>query len=146
MKLIKAKAVVVIEHESKYLFTVCTEQTTGSTYYIPVGGGIKFCEYSSEAAKREVLKEMGLEIENLALIDISENVFTYNGVVEHEIIFVYKGKVIKDGFTLSNFKGKLNDKGDEIKFALATVQEIRENETLVYPFGLLKTLEKLVDM
>lgn len=141
MKLIRAKTVVIIEHELRYLFTVCHEETTGRTFYIPVGGGINFGEHSSDAACREVFEETGLEIENLVLIDISENVFTYNGVVEHEIVFAYKAEFINKESYLNTLKGNKNDRGEEIKLVWASLEEIKDSDISVYPFGLLKQLE-----
>jgi len=48
-------------------------------FYIPIGGGVEAGEYAIDAAKREVPEEVGQEIENICLLDISENIFTFNG-------------------------------------------------------------------
>jgi ADP-ribose pyrophosphatase YjhB (NUDIX family) len=92
MQSIRGKSIVIFEGQDRYLFTACYEGATGKKYCIPVGGGIESGEHSVEAAERVVLEETGLEIENLQLIDVSENIFTYNGVEEHEIVFAYKAE------------------------------------------------------
>ena len=86
---IRGKSIVLFELDNKFLFTVCAEETTNKIFYIPVGGGIEFGEHSGDAAKREVMEEIGQEIKNLRLLDIMENIFTYNRINEHEIVFIY---------------------------------------------------------
>ncbi len=91
MNYIRGKSVVILEHKTKFLFTVCIE-TSGKVYYIPIGGGIEFGEHSSEAGKREALEEIGQEVINLQLLNVSENILKYNEVDEHEIVFIYKAE------------------------------------------------------
>lgn len=95
MKYIRGKSIVILEKDKRFLFTVCFEQITKKIFYVPVGGGIEFGEHSLATAKREVLEEIGEETENEQLIDISENIFTFNGLNEHEIVFVYKAEFKK---------------------------------------------------
>jgi ADP-ribose pyrophosphatase len=64
---IRAKAIAIIKDENKFLFTICKESSTGKNYYIPVGGGINFGEYSINAIKREFMEEVGLELIKLQL-------------------------------------------------------------------------------
>ena len=141
MKYIRAKAVVIFEHQSKFLFTVCDEESKG-IFFIPVGGGVEFGEHSIAAAKREVLEEIGQEIKTEQLLDISENIFTYNGIEEHEIVFLYKAE-FKNNQAHLNLVGNLNDKGKQIELTWATIDEIREKEINIYPFNLLEILNKL---
>lgn len=142
MQSIRGKSIVIFQYQNSYLFTVCYENTTDKLFYIPVGGGIEFGEYSFEAAEREILEEVGLEIENLQLIDVSENIFTYNGIDEHEIVFAYKADFKNKAAYRSTLQGGLNDKGSQIKFAWATIQEIKDKKIAVYPMCLLEILEK----
>ena len=141
---VRAKAVVIFQNKNKFLFTVCYEHTNKQVFYIPVGGGVEAGEYSIDAARREVLEEIGQETENLRLIDINENIFTYNGKDEHEIVFVYmadfKDKLAYDDTLVGNF----NDNGHEIKLAWASIEEIKAQKIKIYPGRLLKILEQLI--
>lgn len=86
---IRAKSVVIFQNKNRFLFTVCHEQSTNQVFYIPVGGGVQVKEYSIDAVKREILEEINQEIENIKLLEINENIFTYNRKEEHEIVFIY---------------------------------------------------------
>ncbi len=140
LKHLRGKAVVIIEYKGKFLFTVCFDQLTGQVFYIPVGGGIEFGEYSDVAAKREMLEEVGKEIINLELIDVSENIFKFNGIEEHEIVFVYKGDFKDQTVYESEQKGSINDKGNLIELTWATIDQIKENGINFYPPHLLSIL------
>jgi ADP-ribose pyrophosphatase YjhB (NUDIX family) len=142
MKYIRTKSIVIFKHKNRFLFTVCTENVTDKIFYIPVGGGVGFGEQSGDAAKKEVMEELGQEIENLQLLDIMENIFTYNGIDEHEIVFVYKADM-KDKNAYDSLSPNKNDKEELIKLTWATIQEIKNKQIDLYPFRLLDTLERL---
>jgi 8-oxo-dGTP pyrophosphatase MutT (NUDIX family) len=140
---IRAKSVVNFQNKNRFLFTVCYEQSNNQVFYMPVGGGIEVKEYSIDAAKREVLEELNQEIENIKLLDINENIFTYNGKEEHEIVFVYKAD-FKDKLAYDTpLIGNLNDNGTKIKVAWATTDEIRDQHIKIYPERLWEILEQL---
>jgi 8-oxo-dGTP pyrophosphatase MutT (NUDIX family) len=60
----------------------------------PLGGGIEFGENSRDAVRREIREEIGVEIENVKLIGVLENLFTYVGRRWHEIVFVYDAEFV----------------------------------------------------
>jgi 8-oxo-dGTP pyrophosphatase MutT (NUDIX family) len=140
---IRAKSVVIFQSLNRFLFTVCHEQFNNQVFYIPVGGGVEPGEYSIDAAKREVLEEIGNEVENMKLLDISENIFNYNGKDEHEIVFVYKAD-FKNKLTYDSIPiGNLNENGTKIKLTWATIDQIQVQQIKIYPPSLWKTLEQL---
>ena len=143
MKQIRCKSIVVFQHRDKFLFTDCMEESTGQAFYIPVGGGVEFGEYSVDAAKREVEEEIGEKIENVRLLTISENIFEYNKVKEHEIVFVYKADFKNEGSYSSSLKGGLNAEGKEIKLTWASLDEIKQKNIRVYPGKLMQVLEEI---
>ena len=59
-------------------------------FYRPLGGEIEFGERAEVAARREILEEVGAEIEKLHLISVFENIFTFLGASGHEIVFAYE--------------------------------------------------------
>jgi len=142
MGTIRGKSIVLLKHDNKFLFTVCSEETTNKIFYIPVGGGVEFGEHSSETAKREVLEEIDQEIENIELLDIIENIFTYNDIAEHEIVFIYTAD-LKNKDAYHSLKANKNDKGESIKLTWASIEEIKNKSINVYPFRLLDLLEKM---
>ncbi len=140
---IRAKAIALIKNGNKFLFTICKELSTGLTYYIPVGGGINFGECSIDAIKREFMEEAGLELINLELVDVSENIFSFNNVIEHEIVFAYKADLSDKKAYTQNLAGKLNDKGIQINLTWASLEEIQKSSIQLYPSSLNEILNKL---
>lgn len=55
----------------------------------PLGGGVEFGERAADALRREIREELGAEIGTPRLLGVLENVFTYDGAPEHEIVFVF---------------------------------------------------------
>ena len=136
---IRSKAVTIIRSGDHYLFTECTDHTNGTTWYIPVGGGIEFGEYSTDAAKREVKEEIGLEIHDLQLIDVSENIFTFNGVREHEIVFSFFTSISPEA-DLQGLQAVANDNGRPLVLKWFTLPELLEQQGTIYPFNLTRVL------
>ena len=58
-------------------------------YYFPIGGRVKAGATSLEAAKREVMEELGVAVESLSLKGIIENFFDIGSEHVQEICFVY---------------------------------------------------------
>ncbi len=143
MNYIRGKAIVILEKEGKFLFTICYEHVQEKVFYIPVGGGIEFGEHSIDAAKREVLEETGEEIENVKLIDTSENIFSFNGIKEHEIVFIYSAGFKDKSAYKKELRGRQNDKGEEIKLVWASLYDIAGKNINLYPPGLLPLLGNL---
>jgi len=139
-KSIRGKAIVILQRNKQYLFTVCFEESTGRIFYIPVGGGIEFGEYAIDAAKREALEEIGQEIEIVQLLDISENIFEYNGAAEHEIVFIFKAEFKDKAAYDMELVGNKNDDSRQLKLTWASVDEVNANGISVYPSSLLKII------
>jgi 8-oxo-dGTP pyrophosphatase MutT (NUDIX family) len=139
---IRAKSIVIFENKNRFLFTVCHENSTNQVFYIPVGGGVHVGEYSDEAARREVLEEIGQEIENIHLLEVTENIFTYNGIDEHEIVFIYQADFKNKHAYETPLISSLHDSGDEIKLIWSTINDIKSLDIKVYPQTLIKILEE----
>ncbi len=92
MRHIRAKAVCLFRHQHRILLAEGYDPMKDEKYVIPVGGGIEFGEKSTDAARRETFEEIGAEIDNLRLLGISENIFTFNSTAGHEIVFVYEAE------------------------------------------------------
>lgn len=62
----------------------------GRRFYRPAGGGIEYGETSQTAVCREIQEELGAEVEAMRLFQIVENIFTNNGRIGHEIVFIWE--------------------------------------------------------
>lgn len=78
------RVAVLIENNGRVLL-----ENSGD-FWNMVGGRVHIGESSLEAAKRELKEELGIEILDLKLINVSENFFEWMGKHQHEMLFVYK--------------------------------------------------------
>ena len=68
-------------------------------FYRPLGGEIEFGELAEDAARREIREELGAEIDDLRLLGVFENIFTFLGHSGHELVWVYEGAFADPSFT-----------------------------------------------
>jgi len=86
---IRPIAICLFRNENRILVSEGFDTIKQDYYYRPLGGGIEYGESSREAIVREIQEELGVEIENLQLLDVLENIFIYEGQQGHEIVFVF---------------------------------------------------------
>lgn len=87
----RVKAMCLFVYNGKTLASKGYDQHKNEVFYRVIGGTINFGEKSEDGIRREIREELKCEIENLKLIDVVENIFTYQGQQRHEIAFLYKG-------------------------------------------------------
>lgn len=102
---IRAGAVII--HNNKLLL----HRNVNSDHYVLPGGRVEIGENSEETIKREILEEMGKEVEVIGYVSTIENFFEMRGYKYHEIMFVHKvefkhenDKNIEE--TIKNIEGK----------------------------------------
>lgn len=78
---------VLIEHDDKVLL-----ETSGG-FWNMIGGRVHFGDSTLISAKREIKEELGFDIENLELINVSENFFSWLGYNQQELLFVYRASL-----------------------------------------------------
>jgi 8-oxo-dGTP pyrophosphatase MutT (NUDIX family) len=91
---IYVKAYCVFRHETRILVFEGFDSTDNLLFYRPLGGSVEPGETSVEAIKREILEELREEIENVKLLGVLEEVFTYDGKPGHEVIFIYDAEFV----------------------------------------------------
>ena len=109
----------------------------------PLGGGIHFGEHSRDAVLREIREETGAEVENLRLVGVLENIFTYEGEPGHEIVFVYDAefadKALYEGGGLQCYESEI-----DVSFVARwqSPDEIRRGNVRLVPEPLAELLKK----
>lgn len=86
---IRPIVICLFRRGGRILVSDAFDHSKGEYFCRPLGGGIEFGEHSRDAMLREIREETGAEAENLRLLGVLENVFTYEGDRGHELVFVY---------------------------------------------------------
>jgi ADP-ribose pyrophosphatase YjhB (NUDIX family) len=109
------------------------------SFYRPLGGEIEFGETAADAARRELLEELGAEVENLSLLGVFENIFTFLGAQGHEIVFVFEAAFADSSFYDRDVVYALEgDASFEVHWV--PLQRFVDGEVPLYPDGLLNAL------
>jgi ADP-ribose pyrophosphatase YjhB (NUDIX family) len=58
-------------------------------FHRPLGGHVEFGEYALDTAHRELQEEIGQTLTDVRLLGVLENIFQWNGVVQHEVVFTF---------------------------------------------------------
>jgi ADP-ribose pyrophosphatase YjhB (NUDIX family) len=107
-------------------------------FYRPLGGEIEFGELAEEAARRELLEEVGAEIEDLKLLDVTENIFTFLGARGHELVWTFEAAFVDPSFyqgdTVACREGEAHFQAHWVPLSLF------EGDVNLYPDGLLELL------
>lgn len=62
-------------------------------YHRLIGGSVELGESHHDAIVREVDEELGATVHDLRLLGVVENIFTIDGVLGHEVVFVHTGRL-----------------------------------------------------
>lgn len=126
---IRGLAVAIIKQGNKILVSPGHDQVKGTDFYRLLGGGIEFGETSEQAVKREIYEELNVELENLKLLEVTENIFTYNGRAGHEIAFIYYAEFV-DKSLYQQERFKIMDSNEEFEAVWVEITDDNVNKIL----------------
>lgn len=95
---IRAVAVCVFRHEDRVLVADACDGVTGQRFMRPLGGEIEFGERAVEALERGIREKIQADIEQSVLLGVLENIFVYEGVPRHQIVFVFDARFLDASF------------------------------------------------
>ena len=137
---IRAIATCIFKKNDSILVCEGFDEFNHEYYYRPIGGGIEYGETSSNALKREVYEEIGAKITNVKFLGAIENIFTYNGDLGHEIVFVYDAEFVdKSFYERPSFMG-CEDNGVPFKLYWKPICDFKNGKILLVPKELLNLL------
>ena len=100
---IRPVSLALIKNKDKLFVFEAKDKVNNKAFYRALGGGIEFGETSEEALVREFKEEINADIKVGQLLKVFENIFTYEGVNMHEIIFLYSAEFTdKSWYTKDN--------------------------------------------
>jgi len=107
----------------------------GRLFHRLLGGGVELGERSPEAVVREIAEELHATLLEPRLLGVLENVFTYDGELGHEVVFVYAGR-LAEGDVVPPEGGWYDDVGNPMWVEWRPVRPSPSDEALpLYPDG-----------
>lgn len=137
---IRAKSVCLIRHNGRILLAEGYDPGKDEHYVVPVGGGVEFGETSAETAVRETREEIGVEIHNLRLLGVSENIFSFDNVPGHEIVFVYEADLVDEALYAQEEIPGEESNGERFWVRWIAEEVVRDGRVAFYPDGILDML------
>lgn len=92
---VRAKAVAVCRNAGRVLVERGYDRVAGSRFYRAIGGHIDFGERAAQTVAREWSEEYGLTLQDVRLLGVLENVFTYEGRPGHEVVFAFQARIVE---------------------------------------------------
>jgi ADP-ribose pyrophosphatase YjhB (NUDIX family) len=128
----RVKTMCLFIHRGKTLATKGYDEKKNETFYRLIGGSINFGEKTEDGIRREVNEELGCEIENLELLKVIENIFTYNGNQGHDIVFLYKGE-LSNKTLYDQEKIHIVEPYAEFEAEWILIDDVLAGKTILYP-------------
>lgn len=91
---IRTVSLCLIRRGDQILVQETFDEALMKSLYRPIGGTVEYGENSKQTVIREVMEEIGAEIEEPKLIFVIENIFEYLDQTGHEIDFIYEAELI----------------------------------------------------
>lgn len=121
---LNVRAAGIIIHNNKVLM----HRNVNESYHALLGGRVELGESSEDTVKREILEELGKEVEITGYCCTIENFFNFRGSEYHEIMFVHFAEFVDDEDkkieeTLKNIEGR-----EELEYRWLDLDKINEYE------------------
>ena len=134
MNKIRPTSLLIVRNKDKLFVYKVNDEIKKEEFYRLLGGGIEFGETAEEALRREIKEEIGAGIKNIRLLDIKENIYTFEGEAGHEIVFVFEAEFKdKEFYNKNNLEIKDRKKGR--KAVWVEIEELKRKK--FYPEGII---------
>ena len=138
---LRAIAICVFRNCNRILVGDGYDPTKGQLFYRPPGGRIEFGERSVVALRREMKEELGVEIGAPKLLGVLEDLFTVDGQLGHEIVFVYDAKFEDPALYESDRLAGTESDGTSFNATWLDIEAMDSETPPVYPDGLIEMLK-----
>lgn len=132
MQQIKVKAMLLISDGNKLLVSKGWDEERNQSFYRLLGGHVEFAETAEAAVRREIMEEIGTEIEDLRFIAVVENIFTYRGARGHEIDYLFSGKLTR-GELYEQDQIPVYEDGVALLAEWVSAEDLTKDRTPLYP-------------
>lgn len=140
-KRIRPLAICLFRNNGRILVAEGYDPVKDHTFYRPLGGAIEFGETSRQTVRRELMEEIGAEVDGLQYLGTLENIFVFNGEPGHEIVMVYDGVLTDSGlYEQAGVEGNEADIDESFMAVWKNISEFVEGKSTLYPEGLLELM------
>jgi ADP-ribose pyrophosphatase YjhB (NUDIX family) len=139
---IRPLAICVIRREDgALLLAPGYDSVKQQRFYRPLGGEIEFGERAEDACRREILEELGAEIDDVRLLAVFENLFVFLGEPSHELVWTFEAR-FRDQALYAQDKLMADEHGAAFEVHWVPMEVFERGEAPLYPDGLLETLTR----
>jgi ADP-ribose pyrophosphatase YjhB (NUDIX family) len=110
-QVVKAMVVIRRERDGALLVSAYSGPEAGP-FHRPLGGHVEFGEYADQTVRRELVEEIGQQITDVQPLGVLENIFRWQGSLEHEIVFVFRAR-FADPAAYEISEQRIRDAADE---------------------------------
>ncbi|MDB4908009.1 MAG: hydrolase [Gemmatimonadetes bacterium] len=143
---IRIVAGAICRHGDRILLERGYDPMKAERFYRVIGGGVEFGELASDAVVREWQEELGLALEQLELLGVLENRFTYRGEAGHEVVFLFSVRIVDARALARDEFQSVDTDGNTHDAVWVSIDELRARSTPVYPAGVLELLGTSMDV
>jgi ADP-ribose pyrophosphatase YjhB (NUDIX family) len=140
---IRVLALGVIRNGDRMLLEHGFDSVKQSRFFRPPGGGVEFSESTSAALRREFREELSAEIHEPRLLGVLENLFEYEGVPGHEIVFVFESRFVDASLNTRQTFVIEEDPNRPIEATWLSLEDVCSTGQPLYPTGLLELLQNV---
>lgn len=138
----RVTAQCLLEHDNRLLLQEFWHEHENYYFFRPPGGGIEPGEYATDAIRRELKEELDTEVADTRLVRVLENIFEYGGQQRHEVIFLFRAKVV-DPRLIHASEVRLMDNTYEFKAVWKPIVELVQGNEILYPVPLREMLPSI---
>jgi 8-oxo-dGTP pyrophosphatase MutT (NUDIX family) len=110
-----------------------TDHVRGLDFLRAIGGGVEFGETAEDALRREFMEELGVRLDDVELLGVRENIFTYEGEPGHEIAFIFAIESAELDAVALDAELHVLDEGSPVRWV--PIAEVRDGRRTLFPEG-----------
>lgn len=110
-----------------------TDHSRGLDFLRAIGGGVEFGETAEDALRREFMEELGVRLDDVELLGVRENIFTYEGEPGHEIAFIFAVESAELDAVALDAELHVLDEGSPVRWV--PIAEVRDGRRTLFPEG-----------